>query len=63
MADIVNKETQKILNEFCKAYSLQKDVDLDEVECVCYQQGKKTVFYFRKKRKELIQYGPEVIQD
>lgn len=63
MADIVSKEIDKILEEFSKAYCLQKGVDLDDIECVVYEQGKRTIFYFRTKRKELKKYGPEVIQD
>jgi hypothetical protein len=61
--DIVNDEIEKVLAAFSEAYSVQKGVDLDDIECVCYQQGKKTIFYFRKKREELKRYGPEIIQD
>ena len=61
--DLVNEETEKILTEFANAYSLQKGVDLDDIECVVYQQKNRTIFYFRKRREELKRYGAEIIQD
>ena len=63
MTDIVETEMNRIMSEFCQAYCLQKDVNLDDVECVIYEQKNRTVFYFRKKREELRIYGTEVIQD
>ena len=53
----------KLLEEFCKAYSLQKDVDLDDVELVCYEDKKRSIFYFRPKSREIKRYGTQVIQD
>lgn len=61
--DIVSAEVDKVLSAFCEAYCLQKGVDLDEVECVVYEQKNRTIFYFRKKREEIRKYGAEIIQD
>lgn len=58
-----NGELKKLLDDFSKAYSLQKDVDFDDIELVAYQQGRKTVMYFRMKRKEIKLYGTQIIQD
>lgn len=51
------------LNEFLVAYHLQKGTDLDDIELVVYTDKKRTLMYFRPKRKEIRIYGTSIIQD
>lgn len=59
------KEITKMLEKFCEAYSLQKGIDLDDVELCHYTEsnGKRSVMYFRLKKNEVKKYGPEIKQD
>jgi hypothetical protein len=55
-------EIRDVMEDFAQAYCFQKDLDLDEIELVVYDEGKKTVMYFREKSDEVRQYGPDTKQ-